>query len=304
MAHDLVIRGGFIVDGTGAPGRTGDLAVSGGRIAEVGAVSGRGAREVDAGGLVVAPGFIDPHTHYDAQLTWDPSASCTSWHGVTTIVTGNCGFTMAPCRPQDRLTLMKMLEYVEGMSLEAMQKGIQWEFETFREYLDALDRLPLVGQRGAAHRPLRGAPVRHGRRGVGARGDRRGARAHGRRGAARDGRRGHRLLVDHQHEPRRRSRPPRAEPARHGRRARVPGRARWARPAAASSSSPSAAAGPIAWPRSTGTWSWPAPRGDRSRWSRCATTPAGPTSTARSSPASTRPGARGSASIRRARARR
>ena len=143
MAHDLVIRGGFIVDGTGAPGRQGDLAVSGGRIAEVGTVSGRGTRVVDAGGLVVAPGFIDPHTHYDAQLTWDPSASCTSWHGVTTIVTGNCGFTLAPCRPEDRLTLMKMLEYVEGMSLEAMQKGIQWEFETFREYLDALDRLPL-----------------------------------------------------------------------------------------------------------------------------------------------------------------
>ena len=143
MAHDLVIRGGFIVDGTGAPGHTGDLAVSGGRIAEVGTVTGRGTREVDARDLVVAPGFIDPHTHYDAQLTWDPSASCTSWHGVTTIVTGNCGFTMAPCRPQDRLTLMKMLEYVEGMSLEAMQKGIQWEFETFREYLDAIDRLPL-----------------------------------------------------------------------------------------------------------------------------------------------------------------
>ena len=143
MAHDLVIRGGFIVDGTGAPGRRGDLAVSAGRIAEVGEVSGRGGKEVDAGGLVVAPGFIDPHTHYDAQLTWDPAASCTSWHGVTTIVTGNCGFTMAPCRPDDRPTLMKMLEYVEGMSLEAMQKGIQWEFETFREYLDALDRRPL-----------------------------------------------------------------------------------------------------------------------------------------------------------------
>jgi N-acyl-D-aspartate/D-glutamate deacylase len=143
MAHDLVIRGGLIVDGTGAPGRQGDLAVSAGRIAQVGAVSGRGVREVDAGGLVVAPGFIDPHTHYDAQLTWDPTASCTSWHGVTTIVTGNCGFTLAPCRPEDRLTLMKMLEYVEGMSLEAMQKGIRWEFESFREYLDVLDRRPL-----------------------------------------------------------------------------------------------------------------------------------------------------------------
>ena len=131
MSHDLVIRGGMIVDGTGAPARSGDVAVRDGRISEVGRVTGRGEKEIDAGGLVVAPGFIDPHTHYDAQLTWDPSASCTSWHGVTTIVTGNCGFTMAPCRPEDRLTVMKMLEYVEGMSLEAMQKGIQWEFETF-----------------------------------------------------------------------------------------------------------------------------------------------------------------------------
>src|SRR5712691_3929911 len=149
MAHDLVIRGGLIVDGTGAPGRTGDLAVSAGHIAEVGAVSARGAREVDADGLVVAPGFIDPHTHYDAQLTWDPSASCTSWHGVTTIVTGNCGFTLAPCRPEDRLTLMRMLEYVEGMSLEAMEKGIRWEFETFREYLATLDRAGLWVNVGA-----------------------------------------------------------------------------------------------------------------------------------------------------------
>src|SRR5262249_5239366 len=109
MAYDLVIRGGFVVDGTGAPGRSGDVAVSDGRIADIGAVPGRGALEVDARGLVVAPGFIDPHTHYDAQLTWDPGATCTSWHGVTTIVTGNCGFTVAPCRPGDRQTLMKML---------------------------------------------------------------------------------------------------------------------------------------------------------------------------------------------------
>ncbi len=140
MTHALVIRGGLIVDGTGAPGRHGDLGVANGRVAEVGVVTAHGQREIDAAGLAVAPGFIDPHTHYDAQLTWDPLASCSSWHGVTTIVAGNCGFTLAPCRPEDRETLMRMLQYVEAMSLEAMRKGIRWEFESFREYLDALNR--------------------------------------------------------------------------------------------------------------------------------------------------------------------
>jgi len=140
MTHDLVIRGGLIADGTGAPARRGDLAVANGRIARVGVVRERGRQEIDAGGLAVVPGFIDPHTHYDAQLTWDPSASCSSWHGVTTVVIGNCGFTIAPCRPGDRVTLMRMLQYVEGMSLEAMEKGIRWDFEAFGEYLDALDR--------------------------------------------------------------------------------------------------------------------------------------------------------------------
>jgi len=149
MSHDLVIRGGTIVDGTGAPARSGDVAVRDGRISEVGQVTGRGEKEIDASGLVVAPGFIDPHTHYDAQLTWDPLASCSSWHGITTIVTGNCGFTLAPCRPGDRGTLMRMLEYVEGMSLEAMEKGIRWEFESFAEYLDALDRGGLAVNVGA-----------------------------------------------------------------------------------------------------------------------------------------------------------
>src|SRR5882724_5415715 len=149
MSYDLVIRGGTIVDGTGAPARSGDVALLDGRISEVGRVTGRGHKEIDAGGHVVAPGFIDPHTHYDAQLTWDPLASCSSWHGITTIVTGNCGFTLAPCRPDDRLTLMRMLEYVEGMSLEAMEKGIRWEFQSFAEYLDALDRRGLAVNVGA-----------------------------------------------------------------------------------------------------------------------------------------------------------
>src|SRR6266446_998782 len=169
--------------------------------------------------LVIRGGFIVPHTHYDAQLTWDPSASCTSWHGVTTIVTGNCGFTLAPCRPEDRLTLMKMLEYVEGMSLDAMQKGIRWEFETFREYLDALDRLPLWVNVA----PLIGhSAVRQfvGGGGMDARGHRRRARAHGGGGAARDGGRRHRLLVDDQPEPRGRPRSAGAEPPRERPRAR------------------------------------------------------------------------------------
>jgi len=149
MSYDVVIRGGTVIDGTGAPSRLADVTVLDGRISEVGRVTGRGREEIDAAGLVVAPGFIDPHTHYDAQLTWDPLASCSSWHGVTTIVTGNCGFTLAPCRPRDRLTLMRMLEYVEGMSLEAMEKGIRWEFESFAEYLDALDRRGLAVNVGA-----------------------------------------------------------------------------------------------------------------------------------------------------------
>src|SRR6266850_9414 len=140
-AHDLVIRGGLVVDGTGAPGRRADVAVRDGKLSEIGTVAGRGAREVSAAGLVVAPGFIDPHTHYDAQITWDSLASCSSWHGVTTVVMGNCGFTLAPCRAEDRLTLMRMLTYVEGMPLEALTQGIRWEWETFAQYQDAVERI-------------------------------------------------------------------------------------------------------------------------------------------------------------------
>ena len=139
--HDLVVRGGLVVDGSGAPGRRGDVAVREGRLAEIGAVAGRGAREIDAEGLVIAPGFIDPHTHYDAQILWDPLASCSSWHGVTTVVMGNCGFTLAPCREADRETIMRMLTYVEGMPLEALRRGIRWGWETFAEYLDGLERI-------------------------------------------------------------------------------------------------------------------------------------------------------------------
>jgi N-acyl-D-aspartate/D-glutamate deacylase len=140
-AHDLVIRDGLVVDGTGTPARRADVAVRDGRVSEVGPVVGAGAREISADGLVVAPGFIDPHTHYDAQITWDRLASCSTWHGVTTVVMGNCGFTLAPCRAEDRLTLMRMLTYVEGMPLEALTQGIRWEWETFAQYQDAVERI-------------------------------------------------------------------------------------------------------------------------------------------------------------------
>ncbi|HYE90490.1 MAG TPA: amidohydrolase family protein [Terriglobales bacterium] len=137
---DLVIRGGTIVDGTGAPARRGDVAIANGRITAIGDAPARGAREIDAGGLVVAPGFIDVHTHYDAQYTWDPYATSSIWHGVTTTVIGNCGFAIAPCRPADRELIMRTLVKVEGMSLAAMRAGITWGFETFPEYLDHLER--------------------------------------------------------------------------------------------------------------------------------------------------------------------
>jgi len=137
---DLVIRGGTVVDGSGVPARPADVAISGGWITEVGDVRERGAREIDATGLVVAPGFIDVHTHYDAQYTWDPYATSSIWHGVTTTVIGNCGFAIAPCRPADRDLIMRTLVKVEGMSLAAMRAGITWGFETFSEYLDHLER--------------------------------------------------------------------------------------------------------------------------------------------------------------------
>ena len=121
---DLVIRGGTVVDGSGNPRTAGDVAVAGGRIVAVGKVDERGRREIDAGGLVVSPGFIDVHTHYDAQYTWDPYATSSIWHGVTTTVIGNCGFAIAPCRPEDRDVTMRTLTKVEGMSLTAMRAGI------------------------------------------------------------------------------------------------------------------------------------------------------------------------------------
>src|ERR1700687_2300634 len=126
-----VLRGAQLVDGTGAPARRGDLEIKGGRVGRVRAVgSARDAEQVDVSGLVVCPGFIDAHTHFDAQVFWDPDFTPSSWHGVTTAVQGNCGFGIAPMRPADRDAIMETLERVEGMSLETLRAGIDWSFVT------------------------------------------------------------------------------------------------------------------------------------------------------------------------------
>jgi N-acyl-D-aspartate/D-glutamate deacylase len=139
---DLVVRGGLVVDGTGAPGHVADVAVVDERIVAVGEVDGRGAREIDASGRVVCPGFVDVHTHLDAQLFWDPMGSVSSWHGVSTVITGNCGFGIAPTRARDRELAVRTLETVEGMDAESLFCGLgdDWGFETFPEFFDALDR--------------------------------------------------------------------------------------------------------------------------------------------------------------------
>jgi N-acyl-D-aspartate/D-glutamate deacylase len=138
MPHDLVIRGGTVIDGTGAAGASGDVAIDGDRLTQVGGRAGAGRRELRADGLVVCPGFVDPHTHYDAQICWDPALTPSCWNGITSVVMGNCGFTLAPCAPDGRDRLMRMLERVEGMSLPALRAGITWNWETFPEYLDAV----------------------------------------------------------------------------------------------------------------------------------------------------------------------
>ena len=138
--HDLIIDNATIYDGSGAAPLRGSVAIKGDRIAEVGDVKGEARERIDAGGLALMPGIIDTHTHYDAQITWDPFANPSPALGVTTVVMGNCGFTIAPCRPPDRDLTMRNLTHVEGMSLEALRAGIDWDFESFPQYLDMLER--------------------------------------------------------------------------------------------------------------------------------------------------------------------
>jgi N-acyl-D-aspartate/D-glutamate deacylase len=157
---DTVLRGATLVDGTGSPARRADVGIDSGRVSavgQIGAGDSRQAEVVDLDGLVLSPGFIDSHTHLDAQVLWDPELTPSTWHGVTTVILGNCGFGIAPMREAHRATMVRTLENVEGMSVESLEAGITWEFETFPEYLAVLDRRPkrcnvsaLVG-----HTPLR-----------------------------------------------------------------------------------------------------------------------------------------------------
>ncbi len=141
MTFDLVIRGGMVVDGTGAEPVQADIAVNGDRIELVGEVTGTGRKEIDARGLTVTPGFVDLHTHLDAQIAWDPYMTPLSWHGVTTALLGNCGVTFAPCKPEDREVLAGMMETVEDIPKKAILEGLPWSWETYGEYLDALEAL-------------------------------------------------------------------------------------------------------------------------------------------------------------------
>src|SRR5437899_9716970 len=154
---DLVLRGGRVCDGSGAPARDADVGIDAGRVVAVGRVDGAARRTLDVRGLIVAPGFVDVHTHYDAQVTWDRLCTPSCWHGVTSVVIGNCGFALAPCRPSDRERLLRMLEHVEGMPFASLQAGVAWEWESFAEYVRALGARPLGVNVGAllGHSALR-----------------------------------------------------------------------------------------------------------------------------------------------------
>ncbi|MBT6275663.1 MAG: amidohydrolase family protein [Chromatiales bacterium] len=142
MKLDLIIRDGTIIDGSGMPRYRADVGISNGKVVEIGRLGGPAREVIEAEGQVVAPGFIDGHTHMDAQVSWDPLGTCSCWHGVTSVLMGNCGFTLAPCRESEKDLVLRNLERAEDISPAAMEAGIDWTWETFPEYLDRLDELP------------------------------------------------------------------------------------------------------------------------------------------------------------------
>ncbi len=147
--HDLLIRGGTIIDGTGAPSYSGDVAIKDGRITETGKIGGAAKRTIDASGLLVAPGWVDIHTHYDGQASWDPLMTPSSWHGVTTAVMGNCGVGFAPAHPHQRQWMLELMEGVEDIPGAVLSEGVKWEWESFPQYLDAVARTPRIMDLGA-----------------------------------------------------------------------------------------------------------------------------------------------------------
>ena len=161
--HDVIIRNAEIIDGTGAPAQHGDITIDDNRITSIGKALGSSRKEVHANGMTLAPGIIDLHTHYDAQLTWDSFATPSTSLGVTTVLIGNCGFTIAPCKPEHRDLTLRNLTHVEGMSLDALQAGVDWAFESYPQYLDLLEKkawCPTWLRTAATHRFVPGCWVK------------------------------------------------------------------------------------------------------------------------------------------------